>query len=347
MSRAARLSAAWAFALGCILLLAPVTGLAAEEKPIEATAEKGPVKAHLRLEPPAPLIGDPVELTLMVTSAKDVEVLMPEFGEALERFRILDFVPRESLAEDGGTVHTQRYRLLPPASGPQSIPPLLIEFVDRRQGAKPAPEGLDAYELLTERLDFTVESVLPADADAQLEPPLGRLEPLAPPSAPLWPWLLGALVLLSGLVLWLRPRLAARRHRARLRSAYELASARLDRLLARPDPQGDAVHGYYVELSDVVRQYLEVRFDLRAPEMSTEEFLAVVSRSPDLEGEHQRLLRDFLKGADLVKFAHVVPEQHEIRAAADSARRFFDETREEAPLLDEAAAARLEEAAGA
>ena len=55
-----------------------------------------------------------------------------------------------------------------------------------------------------------------------------------------------------------------------------------------------------MELSDVVRTYLENRFDMRAPELTTEEFLESVSDSPDLTRDHQTLLRQFLRQADLV-----------------------------------------------
>ena len=44
------------------------------------------------------------------------------------------------------------------------MPSILIEFIDRRPGRDPAPEGADAYELLTERVEFEVETVLASDA---------------------------------------------------------------------------------------------------------------------------------------------------------------------------------------
>ena len=333
-----------ALVVAAMLCLAPI-GAHAGDAPLQKTSTHGPVTATVALEPTAPRIGDAVTLTLTVKSAKGVEVLMPEFGEALDRYRILDFVPHEGIDPDGATEHTQRYRLLPPTSGPQDIPPLLVEFVDRRPGKQAAPEGTDAYELLTERLDFVVASVVPEGASATLAPPLAPLPPRARPAAPPWPWLAGLALLLALLAPWLVRRLRAWRRRARQRSAYDVAAARLARLLARAHPRGqEALHGFYVELSAIVRQYLEVRFELRAPEMSTEEFLAAVSRSPDLGHEHQRLLRDFLRGADLVKFAHKVPDAGENEAAIEAARRFLDETREASPLLDDATAARLGEA---
>ena len=90
---------------------------------------------------------------------------------------------------------------------------------------------------------------------------------------------------------------------------------------------------FYVELSAIVRRYLEDRFELRAPELTTEEFLEAVAASPDITSDHQQLLRSFLRQADLVKFAHTVPGEGAVEESLRSARRFLEETRENAPLL--------------
>jgi hypothetical protein len=49
------------------------------------------------------------------------------------------------------------------------------------------------------------------------------------------------------------------------------------------------------------------------------------------------LLRDFLRQADLVKFAGVQPSSEDIEQSINAARRFMDETRENAPLVEEEA----------
>ncbi|NUQ62557.1 MAG: DUF4381 family protein [Pirellulales bacterium] len=302
---------------------------------LERRSESGPVEATVRLEPAKPLIGDPVTLTITAVAEKGVELLMPEFGEALEGFSIIDFVPRESIDEKGRTVAVQRYRLQPPKSGRQAIPPILMEYVDRRAGQREAPEGLDAYEVWTERLEFEVESVLPKDAESDLKPPLGKLAPLASPPRSTWPWVIGVLAVLAAASLFAVRALLAWRRRARRRSAYEIALGRLERLLARPLPSGELIDAFYVELSGIVRWYLEDRFELRAPELTTEEFLASLGESPDLLRNHQALLREFLRQADLVKFAGVQPSREDIAESINAARRFLDETRENAPFIEE------------
>lgn len=321
----------------CLAAITMVTFLActcqAEEDILRETVTEGPVSAEVRLKPAKPLIGDAVELTIRVVAENDVELLMPEFGEALDRFTVLDFVPRRELDSDGRSIAVQRYRLQPPMSGEHAIPPILIEFVDRRPGKKPAPNGQDAYELLTPRLEFQVQSILPDDATAELKSPLGRLEPRVSTVRRWWPFLM-CLVIVAALSPWLWKRYQRNRQLALRRSAYEIAQNRLNRLLLRRLPQGKKVDAFYVELSDVVRTYLENRFDMRAPELTTEEFLESVSDSPDLTRDHQTLLRQFLRQADLVKFAGVQPGEDIIRRSLDAAQQFLNETRENAPLVD-------------
>jgi hypothetical protein len=293
----------------------------------------------LRVEPSEPVIGDPLTLFIEARAAPGVELLMPEFGEALDRFSIVDFAPSESVDDEGRTVARQRYTLQPSRSGPQSIPPLLVEFVDRRPGQTPAPEGEDAYELLTERLDFEVASVLPDAAPLELRPARGKLPPLAAPGPPLWPFALVALAVAAALAPFAVRAWLAQRARARRRSASEIARAELNELLARPRPRdADEMDAFFVELSGIVRRYVENRFGLRSPELTTEEFLEVMATAPELKDEHRGLLRSFLARADLVKFAHFVPDAAAVEESVRSAQRFLEETRDDAPFFPDVSA---------
>jgi len=288
----------------------------------------GPVEVELRISPAAPRIGDVVELTLEATAEAGVELLMPEFGEALGRFEIVDFAPVERQDPDGRTRASQTYRLQPRQSGHQSIPALRVEFVDRRPGRKPAPDGEDAWELLTERVTLDVATILASDAPLELRPAAGDLGPRRPGGLPPWGWLalgLGLLALASPALLR-----AWREHRARQRqrSAWEIARGELDALLAAGRPRPETMDAFYVELSLIVRRYLENRFALRSPEQTTEEFLNEMGRSPDLATGHQRMLRDFLEQADLVKFAGHRPDPAAVSQSIAAAERFLEETRD-------------------
>ncbi len=318
-------------ALGLILLVRSQVLVWADESQTHVT-ESGPVVIRLQLGPESVKIGDLIDLAIIVEAENQVEVLMPEFGEALDRFSIVDFVPRETIEGAGKTILEQRYRLRPTSSGAHTIPPILVEYVDRRPGQRVAPEGLDAFEVLTEAIPFEVASVLPADADNVLRAPLGRLPLTTPGVSNRLPWIVCALLLLSlgGFAVY---RSKHWRQVARRKSAYEIARSRLDQLLDSGSSTPRDMEKFYVLLSAIVRQYLEDRFELRAPELTTEEFLLSVVDAPDLSGDHQQLLQSFLNHADLVKFARILPTTKDVARSIESAVRFLDETRDNAPLL--------------
>lgn len=316
-----------------LLLLALAGASAGPDDVLERESRLGPVLAQVRISPRTPLIGDAVILEIEVAAEASVELLMPEFGESLARFAIVDFVPSERVDADGRTVATQRYTLQPSRSGLQSIPPIAIEFIDRRPGETPAPDGEDAYELLTERLEFEVQSVLPEDAALELQSPKPKLPPLGSPGRPIWPYGLALLVALATLSPFLLRRWLAYRARAARASAYEVARAALDELLYGPRAGPEEMDAFFVKLSSIVRHYLESRFELRSPEQTTEEFLEEITRSPDVSRGHQQLLQRFLQRADLVKFAHYRPDSQDVDESVDAARRFLEETRNDAAGL--------------
>ena len=87
------------------------------------------------------------------------------------------------------------------------------------------------------------------------------------------------------------------------------------------------IEEYYGRLSGCLRRYLENRFFLRAPWMSTEEFLKEVKASPVLNSAQRARLKDFLKLADLVKFARYGSSSKEAIAAFTGAKSFIDQTK--------------------
>jgi hypothetical protein len=107
-----------------------------------------------------------------------------------------------------------------------------------------------------------------------------------------------------------------RKAKDRLRNANELLS----------DP-----YAFCSLVSNVVRSYIEERFDLHAPDRTTEEFLEELRRTTVLHVDHKRLLEEFLTRCDLVKFARHEPTHPELQALLDAALRFIDETTVVAP----------------
>ncbi|MDP3042703.1 MAG: hypothetical protein Q8N62_08305 [Candidatus Omnitrophota bacterium] len=115
------------------------------------------------------------------------------------------------------------------------------------------------------------------------------------------------------------------------KSADELAYEQLEKLKAKDLIRQGKIKEYYSEVSDIIRHYLENRFLLKAPEMTTEEFLFYVRDYSQLLSGHKTLLKEFLLACDLVKFAKYLPPIEEMNAIFVSAKKLVDETKEEIP----------------
>lgn len=119
--------------------------------------------------------------------------------------------------------------------------------------------------------------------------------------------LLGALLWL-GWWLWRRrkPR-TARAHRV---PPDERARTRLNAALALLDHP----ERFCTAVSEITRSYLEERFGLKAPDQTTEEFLADLPKNAELDERHKESLAGFLTGCDLVKFARFEPARADLEA---------------------------------
>lgn len=107
---------------------------------------------------------------------------------------------------------------------------------------------------------------------------------------------------------------------------HEAARAELARLRAEALPESGRVLEFYVRLSDIVRRYVERRFAIRAPELTTKEFLDAAGHHPSVREEHRILLGGFLRSADRVKFAAERPGTRECDAAFEAAEAFVNES---------------------
>lgn len=116
------------------------------------------------------------------------------------------------------------------------------------------------------------------------------------------------------------------------RSAHGIAYEQFERLKEKDYIRQGRVKEYYSEISDIIRHYLENRFLLKAPEMTTEEFLFYVRDYGRLIEAHKALLKEFLISCDFVKFAKYIPSTAEVDAIFVSAKKLVDETKEDIPV---------------
>lgn len=106
--------------------------------------------------------------------------------------------------------------------------------------------------------------------------------------------------------------------------AHVIALAALAKL--RPLLEAGEPLPFTVEVSRILRTYIQERFGLRAPHRSTEEFLMEAAESPELPVSWQELLGDFLRQCDLVKFAQRRVSHERMEDLLATAERFVNET---------------------
>ncbi len=304
--------------------------------------EVGPVKATVKVWPAKPTLGDAIYARLEIDAPAGVAIDAP-FQEAgdqrLGRFRVVAFTRDTQRKPDGGQHHEQTYTLDAPSSGRQRIPPLRFEMTDARQGqgqGQAQGSGSAAgkpQEVLTDEVPLEIAPLPAETASAPLKAALGELDPDVGGIG--WLTLLGiaSLVAVVGSALALGYRALRARHRIeRQRSAYDEAVARLRALDSAGPPDDTAADAWFVALSAIVRRYLEQRYEIRAPELTTEEFLLVATARPEMSGDHRGLLRSFLERCDRVKFAGYRPDADESLATLKAARGFIEDTRLREPI---------------
>jgi hypothetical protein len=284
---------------------------------IEKVTDTGTVEVKVQVWPSEPKLSDPIHLRLTATSRAGVAVDLPFQQHALGRFEVRSYDRAER--RDGDTrVQVQDYVLDAPSSGRHRIPAFRLEV---------QPASGKATEVMTEEVPLVIGEI---DVDVTTRALPGSRGTL-PERVGGWRWYvyagiaLGVVWLALGVVLALRYR-TRRAIRAKV-TAYDAAVARLRALEAGGAPEGDAADAWFVELSSIVRRYLEARYEIRAPELTTEEFLAQASRSAELTAAHKELLSSFMARCDRVKFAGYRPDPDESLATLHAARGFVEDTR--------------------
>ncbi|MGB2661165.1 MAG: hypothetical protein WBB86_04105 [Candidatus Omnitrophota bacterium] len=270
-------------------------------------------------------IGDWIKLEVLARNVSTKEVIFPEESENLGEFTVVGSNPLKS-NRPGSQVQGQAYVLSIYTTGTHVIPPIEIKY--RQRGEE------EWHSKKSPQIPIEVRSVLTGD-DKDIKD-LKRLVGLG--GGGLWIFLFLAVVLAAAVFSWL----VWRRKRTRLlleekaKPPDVIAHEELDKLKAMDLPGKGRVKEYYVQLSDIVRRYLEGRFSYRAPEMTTEEFLNVIKRSEELTDEHKELLREFLSHCDMVKFAKYGPTSLEMIDSYKSAERLVDQTKTAEEEGDEA-----------
>ena len=146
-----------------------------------------------------------------------------------------------------------------------------------------------------------------------------------------WLWLLLGLVAAAvGIYFWLRrkklPQEPLKPQVAQL-PTWDKAYRQLEALRGSNLLDQGLFKEFFTRVADIARHYMEDRFNIRAPHMSTEEFLYYLGISGHLNETQKTALTEFLNSCDMVKFAKYAPTTLEAWKNFDLAKRLVDDTR--------------------
>jgi hypothetical protein len=108
------------------------------------------------------------------------------------------------------------------------------------------------------------------------------------------------------------------------------AIRRLEALRNQKLPQNGRHKQYYSGITDILRDYLEARFGIRAMEMTSGEIVEAVDeprRAGEVDDKRFDDLAALLRTADLVKFAKLVPDDPDEERVWYDAYYFVEETK--------------------
>lgn len=152
-----------------------------------------------------------------------------------------------------------------------------------------------------------------------------------------WDWLrdnwklvvgiLAAMAATGGVVYYLlkRPKKEVVEEPKVIKPPHVIALEKLAEIKGKQLWQQEQVKEYYIEISDVVRDYLEQRYKIQALEQTSEEIFASLKHM-DIASEDRNLLRQLLVLSDMVKFAKEKPTPVENEKSMENAVSFVKDT---------------------
>ncbi len=248
-------------------------------------------------------IGDLINYTLTITYDSTYELIPPPLGANLGAFDVKDYQTDQiTRLEDGRVRSESNFVLSTFTTGDYVIPPMPALFN--------LPDGSRKL-ILSEAVPIVVNSLLGAESDS------ADIRPLKPPHefkrdfTMYYVYSGAALLALILAALWLWSRLRRKPGQTEYidrRKPWEIAFERLA-LLSEQNLMAQGEHKqYYIELTEIAREYFGRMYAIEVLEMTTDEFLVAFIDVALPNGLYDTT-RSFFSHADLVKFARWIPQE--------------------------------------
>ncbi len=290
------------------LLFIALTGAADADLPVATVTTK---TSHTTVQ-----VAEPFTFELTVTAAEGSKVDFPSIGESLGEFDVTDQLMRADVPSANDVnqrTWTQQLTLESIVTGDLEIPTLEIQV--RRDA--------DIQTLKTEAIPVRVASVLEDRADPtkfrDIQSVVDVATPEPVPHAWIW-WLLGGfggiaaaalmLITVAKRKTWMTPNVWALR---------ELDQLRYSEAMRISDSELVTEH-----LTSILRDYLELQFDIASPMQTTKELLHEIETNKLMSAEMTKEFATLFENADLARFAGLQLSAAELNKTIDDAERLVE-----------------------
>jgi hypothetical protein len=270
-------------------------------------------------------IGDQIKFTVTVDQPSGLSLNLPFFKDSLCRnIDILSGPVIDSIIGNGRIKISQKYLITSFDSGFYQIPPVYAEMKN--------DAGIKRFYSDYSNLQVMRINVAPADTSLKI---FDIIEPYRAPVTigEIIPWVLIVALIIA--MIWTAIRFF-RKHKKNKTiiekvenpdPAHVIAFRELEKLRNEQLWQKGEIKSYYTRLTEILRQYLESRYNVFSLELTTAETLeALVKTGFKKDGAYTQL-KTVLNGADLVKFAKYKPEPEENELHFKNSWDFVQETK--------------------
>lgn len=287
----------------------------------EESSEK-PVSVSANVDKARATIGDKINYKITVDFPENIEVFFPETEDKVGGLAVKDFAVSDIERDNGRITRELSYVLETYKTGSYIIPAFDIKYKEKLKSEVEVAKTPEIFIEIVTMLDADASDVRGIKPPVSLDKRYFKLYIIIA--------IVFGVLLLAAIVLHYIYRRKEGETESVLEplSAHQIAYNELESLRAMDLVSKGQIKEYYYRLSNIVRHYIENRFDLMAPDRTTEEFLAEMAVTGKLSEVHKELIGNFLEHCDMVKFAAYGPDSREIENSLNSAKKLVDETRE-------------------
>lgn len=270
-------------------------------------------------------IGQQVHLTLELSQPKDAVVNFPLITDTIiDKVEVLHKSSIDTTFENAKLLLTQKLTITNFDSGFYFVPGFVFD-IDTISGGGSITSNPVVLKIATFEADTTKGFF---DIRSQQDVPYTLREMV--------PWLIGGIVFFALVLLTIyiirriknkEPLFAVKEKPKEL--PHIIAIRELDRIKESKIWQSDQVKEFHTEVTDVLRDYIEERFDIAALEMTSDEIIDALKHSNIDNKSTMQNLTQILKLADMVKFAKMKPLIDENDLSLMNAYFFINQTKQE------------------